>query len=151
MLRAAALSLLLSLCACREGAPEELSGLWSTGPAGCGAGMGLEFAEDSIDAVYPGERQILFLNPRYEPQREGSAFKVRIEYDVAPNAPNMVGVLDVERGPDGSLRPVSHRITDTLTGTTRLRVGYDPLALALTVRPCAPNAWNGELRGRTTR
>lgn len=152
MLRLCAISfILLALAACRAGPPAQLAGLWSTGPASCSAGIGLEFNEKSVDAVYAADRQILFLNPRYEMRGGGDEFRVRIRYDVTKAHKTLVGVLDLQRQRDGSLRPIAHRIHDTLTGATRLRVGEDPLALALMVRPCAPNAWNGDLRGRTSR
>ncbi len=134
---------------CRVGPPAALAGLWSAGPAACEAGFGLEFGERSVDAVYPGHREILFANARYEVVSRDDPFRVRIRYDLAaPGRPPAEGVLElVERG-DGWLRPVRQSVEDKLTGAVRIPINPEASATALTVRSCAPNAWMGELRGR---
>lgn len=148
MWRALLLCGLIGLTAgCDAGPPRALHGLWSAGPAACAAGVGLEFGEDAIAAVYGSERETLFVRPRYSESHVGGAMQVAIDYEL-PQGGGMEGRLVLRRGDDGWLRPVSHLMRNKLTGAARAPIGEDRTALALTVRPCAPDAWLEGLRGR---
>jgi hypothetical protein len=154
-MRAALLLALLALAGCAPGPPKELDGLWSSGPAACSAGIGLRFGADEIAAVYDADRtETLFANPRYETMHVDGRFRVRITYE-APLRPGgarsgVRGVLVMERRNDGWLRPISHRFEDARTGAVRLPIGQDQNSVALSVRPCASDAWISDLRGRGT-
>ncbi len=148
MWRALLLGGLLALTAsCDSGPPRALHGLWSAGPAACAAGVGLEFGEDAIAAVYGSEREALFVRPRYRESHTATGMRVSIDYEL-PQGRGMEGRLVLQRGDDGWLRPVSHLMRNKLTGAVRAPIGEDRTALALTVRPCAPDAWLAGLRGR---
>ena len=141
-------------CGGGRGAPAELSGLWSAGQAACAAGVGVRFGPDSIAAVYDSQQEILFDRPRYDVQRGGDTFRVRIVYDL-PHRPggararNAHGVLVLARGADGGLRPMTHNFVDGRTGTARMRIADDPAMSAMTLEPCGPHPWREELRGRS--
>ncbi len=145
-----ALVVLAASCAGRSAPPRELSGLWSAGPGACDAGIGLRFEESAVAALYAGERETLFANPRYDARRDGDSFEVRIAYDPPGAAPDggVRGVLVLRRREDGWLTPIAHHMEDPRTGTTRMRIVDDAMALALTVRPCAEPVWIAGLRGR---
>lgn len=148
---AAILTLCLASSACAPSAPpRDLDGLWSAGPAACEAGVGLRFGADAIEAVYDGEAETLFDQPRYRTERRHGALYVRIRYELPSESAHgaSYGELVLRRRNDGWLTPVSNRWIDARTGAARLRIGDDPLKDALTVRPCAPNAWIANLRGR---
>jgi hypothetical protein len=148
MWRALLLSGLLALTAgCETGPPPALQGLWSTGPAACAAGVGLEFREDAIAAVYGSERETLFARPRYRETYTRAGLEISVDYEL-PQGRGMEGRLVLRRGDDGWLRPISHQMRTKLTGAVRAPIGEDRTALALTVRPCAPDAWLAGLRGR---
>jgi hypothetical protein len=118
-------------------------------------GVGVRFGADAIEVVYPERAEVLFASPRYEPQREGEAFRVRITYDL-PRLPGGAatagahGVIILSRAADGRLTPASHLLADPRTGAVRARIVGDPAIEALTLSPCAgaprPEA---PLRGRT--
>lgn len=138
------------LAGCGE-PPQELAGVWSAGPAACAAGMGLEFGKRSIDAVYAGERQILFQNPRYAVEHGPDALRIVVRYDAPPagGEKRVRGEVVLERGADGWLKPLSRRLEDPRTGTVRIRIGDDPLTTALAVRRCGPDSFIPGLRGRS--
>ncbi len=149
---AALTGILLLLAGCSGGPPRELSGMWSAGPAACAAGIGLEFGEKAVEAVYVDDREMLFARPRYEVMRRADPFRVRIRYDLPGRAHSAgAGVLDLERGEDGGLRPISHRFEDALTGSVRISIGDDPIVTAMRIQPCDRRSWIGNLRGRSTR
>ncbi len=148
-----ALILLAVLGGCGGKPPAELSGLWSAGPAACAAGVGVRFGADGIDAVFEGQRETLFERPRYRREGVGERFKVRIEYDL-PRAPGQGrrvgahGVLVLERGEGGALRPSMHNLVDGRTGAARMRLNGDRAMEALALKPCGSHPWASGLRGR---
>lgn len=152
MRRFTALLVLLALAGCAPKPPRELAGLWSAGPAACAAGVGLRFTPSAVEAIYGDDTQVLFAKPRYE-RLEGERLRVRIAYalPVQPGGARSGarGVLVMERGRDGWLRPVAHRIEDMRTGAVRMPIGQDRSDAALSVRPCGEGARNADLRGRT--
>jgi hypothetical protein len=133
--------------------PSELAGLWSAGPAACAAGIGVRFENDAIDAVYERQREVLFEHPTYLVESAGEAFRVRIRYEL-PRRPGGVrvagayGVLVLERGEEGALRPASHNMVDGRTGSARLRIVGDPAFTVLALTPCGAHPWREDLRGR---
>ena len=134
-------SFLVSACAERARPPAELSGLWSSGPAACAAGVGVRFEPDVIEVVYDDETQTLFDHPRYAPERSGESFRVRITYKLprvtgGARVAGAHGVLVLARLPDGGLAPVMHSIVDGRTGSARMRIADDPAVRALTLAPC---------------
>src|SRR5688572_3856110 len=151
---ALALACLPALASCAsDGAPPILSGLWSAGPAACEAGVGIRFQSDAIEAVFEEESEPLFERPRYSLERREDVTRVRIEYALtqAPGGARVAGaygVLVLERGVDGRLKPTSHNLIDRLTGSARLRLADDPALSALALSPCGDHPWNEELRGR---
>ncbi|HWA01707.1 MAG TPA: hypothetical protein VG841_15470 [Caulobacterales bacterium] len=160
MIRARALAisaLCLLAAACAGGrAPAQLSGLWSAGPAACEAGMGVRFESDEVAIVYDRQRQTLLERPRYSlEQVTARIFRVRIQYDL-PHRPGgahvagAYGVLVLEGEPDGALRPTSHNLIDSRTGSVRLRIDNDPAISALSLHSCERTSNGGpeELRGR---
>jgi hypothetical protein len=149
-----ALILLATLAGCGGRPPAELSGLWSSGPAACAAGVGVLFEQDGIDAIFEGQRETLFDRPRYERLGAGEAFRVRIEYDL-PHAPGTSrrvgarGVMILERGETGALQPLMHNLEDGRTGAARLRLSDDAAMRSLALKPCAAtHPWASDLRGR---
>lgn len=157
MLRAAIalLGVLLAGCAGAR-PPEELSGLWSAGPAACAAGVGVRFRNDAIEAVYGDEAETLFDQPHYEiEERNESAFRVRIVYRlprVAGGARSVGGhgVLILARQQDGSIAPEAHTLMDGLTGAARVRIINDPATALLSLEPCGAHPWREDLRGRVS-
>lgn len=145
--------LLLAGCA-GASPPEELNGLWSSGPAACAAGVGVRFGADAIEAVYQNERETLFLKPQYEIQeRNEDAFRVRIVYALprVPGATRLAGahgVLILARSDDGGIAPLGHTLFDGLTGAARVRLSDDPTGALLTLEPCGAHPWREDLRGR---
>jgi hypothetical protein len=136
-----------------EGAPAELSGLWSAGPAACAAGVGVRFRGDAIEAVYDRQVETLFAHPQYSVEAEGDAFRVRIEYELpriagGVRAAGAYGVLVLARQDDGGIAPERHALVDGLTGATRLRIAEDPVSRLLTLQSCGPRPWGEGLRGR---
>lgn len=151
MRRALAALALFCLAGC-DGPPKELAGVWSAGPAACAAGVGLEFGARSIDAIYAGERQILFHNPRYAVEHGADGLRISVIYDAPPAGQDdqrVRGMFVLERGDDGWLRPRGRRLEDPRTGTVRVRIGDDPLTTALAVRRCGPDSFIPGLRGRS--
>lgn len=154
-LAALALACLPALAGCAsDGAPAELTGLWSVGPAACSAGVGVRFRERVIEAVYSDtEREALFEQPRYSLERRDDETRVRIAYELprvagGAHVAGAYGVLVIERGADGALKPASHNLIDRRTGSARLRLTNDPALAALALSPCGDNPWREELRGR---
>ena len=150
----AVLGLALAAASC-SGAkpPAELSGLWSAGPAACEAGVGVRFEADAIEVVYERQSETLFANPRYQMERGGDNFRIRITYDL----PRMAGgarslgahgVLVLARGNDGRIAPEMHNLVDGRTGAARTRIVDDPAVTALTLQPCGAHPWREGLRGR---
>lgn len=148
------LAFFASACAGPAPPPAELQGLWSSGLAACGAGVGLRFETDAIEAVYEDETQTLFDHPRYRLERSGEGFSVRITYQLprvagGARVAGARGVLVLARQPNGGLAPLSHSIVDGRTGSARMRIGEDPAVQALTLTPCGDHPWREDLRGRT--
>jgi hypothetical protein len=140
-------------CGASLGPPAELLGLWSAGPAACAAGVGLSFDNNAVQARIGNDRETLFEDPIYRREGVGEAFRVRIDYAL-PLAPGVShvgprGALVLARGPEGRLRPVSHMMTDPLTGSVRMRIKDDPVISSLDLKPCGDHSWNGGLRGRS--
>lgn len=137
--------------------PPELSGLWSTGPAACAAGVGIRFGETAIEAVYERQTETLFARPRYAVEDTGDRFRVRIEYAVpaprqAARRPGARGVLVLSRMADGRIAPSRHALRNDLTGAVRVRFVDDPAISLLTLEPCRPDhPWREGLRGRRPR
>lgn len=135
------LSLAVATASCAAPPPEELAGLWSAGPAACAMGVGVRFGADAIEVVYPERTDVLFERPRYEPEREGEAFRVRITYDL-PRLPGGAasvgahGVITLARSSDGGIIPAAHMLADPRTGAVRARIVDDPAVEALTLLPC---------------
>jgi len=135
------LSLAVATASCAAPPPEELAGLWSAGPAACAMGVGVRFGADAIEVVYPERSEVLFERPRYEPEREGEAFRVRITYDL-PRLPGGAasagahGVITLARGPGGGIIPATHMLADPRTGAVHARLVDDPALEALTLSPC---------------
>lgn len=154
----AALALTVGLActaACTQGGPPpELSGLWSSGPAACEAGVGVRFESGVVAAHYAGGGVVPLLNtPDYDVERRGARVRVRILYKLpAPaggaSSPGANGVLVVERGDDGWLNAVTHRLQDARTGSARITIGPDSVVSAFHLRRCGPGAWIAGLRGR---
>lgn len=144
----------LATVGCAAPPPEELSGLWSAGPAACAMGVGVRFGGDAIEIVYPERTEVLFERPRYEADREGEAFRVRISYDLPrlPGGATAVGahgVVTLTRSPNGDIAPVGHMLADPRTGAVRTRIVDDPAVEALTLSPCeGVRAPKLPLRGR---
>lgn len=160
MARAGTLTALIGIALTAAGCsaarpPEELSGLWSAGPAACAAGVGVRFNADAIEVVYARQTEVLFERPRYHVEDGGDDFRVRILYDL----PRMAGgarslgahgVLILARQADGSIAPETHNLLDARTGAARLRIADDPAQTALTLAPCGAHPWRQGLRGRET-
>lgn len=148
------LVLLTVLAACSgRGAPSQLSGLWSAGPAACAAGVGVQFGPDAIRAVYENESEVLFANPRYALRSDGQTFRVRIIYDLprvagAAHVVGSRGVLVLARQRDGGIAPVRHTLIDGRTGAARLRMVGDPAIDLMTLQPCGAHPWATPIRGR---
>jgi hypothetical protein len=128
-------------------------GLWSAGPAACAAGVGLSFDNNAVQARIGEDREALFENPIYRREGMGETFRVRIDYDL-PHTQGVSqvgprGALVLTRGPEGRLRPVSHLMTDPMTGSVRMRIKDDPVMSSLDLKPCGHHAWNEGLRGRS--
>jgi len=142
---------LLSGCA-ESGPPKELHGLWASGPAACDAGLGVRFGGRAVSAHLDGAEQVLLDAPEYELQRRGARVRVKIEYDPPGGraATPVRGVLVLERGDDGWLTTVSHRLEDLRTGSAQIRIKGDAMAGLFRLRQCGPNAWIEGLRGRET-
>lgn len=145
----------LALTGCgAAGPPRELSGLWSSGPAACEAGVGVRFGSDSIAAIYDDERETLFKNPRYDVQSgTDEALQVRISYDLPHRAggarsTGAQGVLVVRQSPEGGIEVASHNLLDARTGAARVRIVGDPAANVLRLQPCGEQAAGLALRGR---
>lgn len=133
--------------------PEELSGLWSAGPAACEAGVGVRFEADAIEVVYERQSETLFANPRYELERGGDNFRIRITYDLprvtgGARSIGAHGVIVLTRGSDGRIQPEMHNLVDGRTGATRTRIVDDPAVTALSLQPCGDHPWREGLRGR---
>lgn len=148
--------LFLALAGCGEAAvPEQLSGLWSSGPAACEAGVGVRFADQAIEAVYDNRTETLFLRPRYTVEQDGRGVRIRIVYDL-PTLPGGArsagarGVVVLSQRRDGQIAPVSHQLIDGRTGAVRLRLQRDPASDLLRLRRCGPSVplWEAGLRGR---
>ena len=147
--------ILLALAGCSGArAPEQLSGLWSSGQAACEAGVGVRFGANAIEAVYDQRAVALFKHPRYRLERSGGEPRIRITYDL-PYLPGGVrsagahGVVILVRRDDGGIEPASHQMVDPRTGAVRVRVQNDPVRDLLSLQPCGPSPWRSELRGRT--
>ena len=144
----------MALSGCGDGGPpSELSGLWSAGPAACDARIGVKFEPGAVAALYDKGAEPLLKDASYEIERRGAHVRVRIVYDLPTPAggarsPGARGILVVERGGDGWLNAVSHRLEDKRTGSARLAIGEDPVASAFHLRKCGPGAWIEGLRGR---
>lgn len=157
MQRAPALLFLLCLapaCAAPTRPPDELSGLWSAGPAACAAGVGVRFNADAIEVVYEDETATLFDRPHYELESSGRSFRVRITYQLprvtgGARVAGAHGVVVLARQPSGGIAPLTHAIVDARTGSARLRIDDDPAVTALTLSPCGAHPWREDLRGRT--
>jgi hypothetical protein len=150
----AALALAVAMTGCAGARPPaELAGLWSQGPAACAAGIGVRFENGAIDAVYEQQREVLFEHPTYVVESAGEDFRVRIRYEL-PRRPGgarvagAYGVLVLERGAEGVLRPASHNMIDNRTGSARMRIVADPALSALALTPCGAHPWREQLRGR---
>jgi len=152
--RFALLGLALAAAGCSGSRPpEELSGLWSAGPAACAAGVGVRFGGEAIEAVYDEQVETLFRRPHYEVLRDGEAFRVRIVYELphvtgGARAAGAYGVLVLVRLPQGGIAPSQHAIVDGRSGAARLRISDDPAVRLLTLVPCGPHPWRETLRGR---
>lgn len=158
MQRVAALlfvAFLASACVERSRPPAELTGLWSSGPASCAAGIGVRFDSDAIKVVYEDDTQTLFDHPRYKLEsHDDASFRVRITYELphvtgGARVAGAHGVLVLARRADGVLAPVTHTIVDARTGSSRLRIGDDPATQAMTLTPCGAHPWREDLRGRS--
>ncbi|MBI1185744.1 MAG: hypothetical protein GC206_00115 [Alphaproteobacteria bacterium] len=138
------------LAGCGAGAPKELNGLWASGPAACEAGLGVRFSDGAVSAHVDGAEQVLLEAPRYDLERRGTRVRVRIDY--APpggrRASPVRGVLVLERGDDGWLNAVTHRLEDSRTGGVQMRLRDDAMARIFRLRPCGEDAWIEGLRGR---
>lgn len=138
------------LAGCGGGAPKELDGLWAGGPAACEAGLGVRFRDDAVSAHLEGAEEVLLEAPRYALQRPGARVRVRIDY--APpggrQASPVRGVLVLERGEDGWLSAVAHRLEDARTGSALVRLRGDAMARIFRLRRCGADAWIEGLRGR---
>lgn len=150
----AALGLALAAGSCGGSRPPpELWGLWSAGDAACAAGVGVRFGSDAIAAVYDHQRETLFDDPHYSLEGEGDRFQVRIRYEL-PRRPGGAyvagahGVVVLTRSAEGGLQVATHNLMDARTGAVRVRIGEDPAASALTLKPCGEHPWRGGLRGR---
>ncbi|MBC7767996.1 MAG: hypothetical protein H7124_04355 [Phycisphaerales bacterium] len=149
----ALLGLLLAGCAGPR-PPEELSGLWSAGPAACAAGVGVRFRAEAIEAVYDDEVETLFSQPQYEiEERTERAFRVRIVYHLprlgsGAGTVGAHGVLILARQEDGGIAAVAHTLVDGLTGAARVRIVNDPASSLLALEPCGAHPWREDLRGR---
>ncbi|HYD73578.1 MAG TPA: hypothetical protein VEF55_10595 [Candidatus Binatia bacterium] len=140
-------------CTGSQPPPAELSGLWSAGQAACQAGVGVEFGQEAIEAVYEDERQTLFLHPQYQVEALGDEFRVRISYDLprvigGARSAGAHGVVVLARE-GAAIAPVSHNLVDPRTGAARLRIAEDPAVTALTLTPCGDHPWREPLRGRS--
>ena len=148
------LALAVASCAGSE-PPAELSGLWSAGPAACEAGVGVRFAADAIEVVYARQNETLFDNPRYQLERGGDNFRIRITYDLphvsgGARTVGAHGVIVLTRGSDGRIAPEMHNLVDGRTGAARTRIIDDPALTALSLQPCGDHPWREGLRGRLT-
>ncbi|MGE0828489.1 MAG: hypothetical protein AB7O04_03960 [Hyphomonadaceae bacterium] len=138
-----------SLAACGSEPPQELAGLWGAGPANCEAGIGVRFASNSISAHFDGASQTLLDRPIYDVERRGARVRVRVTYELpGGDAVGSKGVLVLERGEDGWLRTMTHRLENIRTGSAHIRLNDDPVARAFRLRKCGPDAWIEGLRGR---
>ena len=150
-----ALASSLGACAGANAPPAELAGLWSSGQAACDAQIGVEFNAKAVESTFQGDRQVLFAHPRYETEAAEHGFQVRIEYDLprfagGATASGAYGVIELERGEDGRLRPLSHTLIDPRTGSARTRIASDPVMSALDLVPCSGQSWGHALRGRSS-
>jgi hypothetical protein len=132
--------------------PPELAGVWSRGQGACEANVGVVFARDAVRMDLMGAGDSLIARPSYAVERAGERTRVTIRYPLTRRPGGVSargqGVLVLERGADGWLRPVSHRIRDARTGSVRVRLdGVAPLEEAFTLRRCG-DAWIDGLRGR---
>lgn len=149
------LGLALAVAACSGSRPpEELSGLWSAGPAACAAGVGVRFGADAIEVVYESQVETLFEQPRYQLEQSGEHFRVRIVYQLPRQAGGVStssahGVIVLSRRDDGAIAPELHTLVDGRTGAARTRIIDDPAVTALTLQPCGAHPWSGGLRGRS--
>ncbi|MGD9815860.1 MAG: hypothetical protein AB7Q23_05735 [Hyphomonadaceae bacterium] len=158
MTRAVALStaigLALAAASCSSARPpEELTGLWSTGPASCSAGLGVRFRADAIEAVYDRQVETLFERPRYEVMAQGEDFRVRITYELPKLAGGAQvagahGVIVLARQPGGRIAPSAHALIDARTGAARVPIAGDPAVRVLSLEPCGAHPWREVLRGR---
>jgi hypothetical protein len=140
--------------ACAAPAPEQLSGLWSANAASCDAGVGVRFNRDSIEVVYAHGSEPLFARPRYDLERTGEDFRVRIDYDLPRQAGGAAsvgahGVIVLAPDGRGGVTPDRHMLVDPRTGAVRIRFVGDPAVDALTLQPCDGRLPGAELRGRT--
>lgn len=151
----AMLGLAFAVAACSGSRPpEELSGLWSAGPAACAAGVGVRFGADAIEVVYERQVETLFEQPRYQLERGGEHFRVRIVYQLPRQAGGVStssahGIILLARRDDGTIAPELHTLVDGRTGAARTRIVDDPAVTALTLQPCGAHPWSGGLRGRS--
>jgi hypothetical protein len=118
-------------------------------------GVGVRFGADAIEVVYPKRAEVLFDRPRYEPDRDGEVFRVRITYDL-PRLPGGAatagahGVITLSRAADGGLVPAGHMLADPRTGAARARIVGDAAVEALALSPCeGVHRPDVPLRGRT--
>ncbi len=143
------------LAGCHTSAPPALSGLWSSGPAGCEAGIGVRFQSDAIAAFYGDERETLFAQPKYEVLSAEGGLRLRIEYAL-PRRPGGAhsagahGVIELEQREDGSLAPLAHTLFDPRTGSARVRFVEDAAIEMLALMPCGPTHAPMGLRGRNS-
>lgn len=145
---------LASGCGGASAPPAELDGLWSSGPAGCEADVGVRFTEHAIVAAYEDQNETLFAHPRYD-VIDTEPFRVRIEYQL-PRRPGgggvagARGVLVVMETDDGRLMAERHAMLDGRTGAARMRMKEDPALALLALEPCGPRRGRSPgLRGLT--
>ena len=146
----------LALTGCgSERPPAELAGLWSAGPAACEAGMGLRFEDEAIAAVYDGQREVMFQNPRYRVEEHGEEFRVRVSLRLAAptwrraKASAHMACWCWRATRRAALRPSSHNLIDARTGSARMRIVGDP-TLSFALQPCGDHhPWRENLRGRS--
>lgn len=134
--------------------PAELDGLWSAGQAACDAGVGIRFTPEAIVALYEDEAEVLFAAPRYELERGGEEFRVRISYALPRPAGGVAvvgarGELVLERA-GTRLEATAHNMIDHRTGSARLRIEDDPAMMTMSLQPCDRHPWGDDLRGLTT-
>jgi hypothetical protein len=136
------------LAACGARPPKELSGLWSTGPAACAAGLGVTFRRDGVWAHYAKDEFVLMAAPRYTVTPTPDGALVRIDYKL-PGAPGGVaadlgrGVIELERSRMDRLRPVRSRFVDLRTGAATLPLHAGPMEQAMQLARCPKPAHGG--------